>query len=111
VEQSLVLRKADILGGKVDPARVLAENERLREVVAKVTSQVPFYAEDLAISGGEVAELVGRGPQVKQVMDDLVVRIQGGHLENEPAALKEAVRKRAWRKQMLDAGQRSANRG
>ncbi len=100
VRQSLVLRRADLLGGKVNPAAVLEENAQLEAVIAEVVARVPFYTEDLAISGGEVAELVGRGPQVKQVLEDLVVRVQGGFLDNSPGVLKEAVRKKAWRKRL-----------
>lgn len=97
VTQSLVLRRADLLGGKVDAEAVLEQNDLLQETVAEVLSRVPFYPEDLAISGGEVAALVGRGPQVKQVLEDLLVRVQGEQLDNEPDVLKEAVRKKVGR--------------
>lgn len=102
--QSLILRRADLLGGKVDHEAVLEENMQLEAMIGEVIDRVPFYPEDLAISGGEVAAVVGRGPQVKQVMEDLVVRIQSGLLDNKRNVLQEAVRKKAWRRQMSVAG-------
>jgi len=100
VGECLALRRADLLGGKVDSLAVLDGNQRLEEMVKDVMWRVPFFPEDLAITGGEVAALVGRGPQVKQVMEDLVVRVQGGQLDNHPGVLKEAVEKKAWRRKM-----------
>ncbi|MEW6541430.1 MAG: CCA tRNA nucleotidyltransferase [Bacillota bacterium] len=104
VGECLVLRRADLLGGKVDTLAVLDGNERLAEMVKDIMWRVPFYPEDLAITGGEVAALVGRGPQVKQVMEDLVVRVQGGQLDNRPVVLKEAVEKKVWRRKVAAGG-------
>lgn len=106
----LILRQADLLGGKVDPEDILDGNRRLEEMVGELLSRVPFFPEDLAITGGEVAALVGRGPQVKHVMEDLVVRVQGGQLVNHPGVLKEAVEKKVWRRKMSVADRRSSDR-
>ncbi len=96
-KQSLVLRNADLLGGKVNPAPVLRENVLLENLVQLCLIKVPFYVEDLAISGGEVSALVGRGPQVKKMLNILLERVQNGELANKRAVLREAVRKKAMR--------------
>ena len=100
--QSLILRAADLRGGKVDPDQIIHENVILENMVQHCLIKVPFYAEDLAISGGEVASLVGRGPQVKQMLSILLERVQNGDLSNDQLALREAVRKKALRLGITD---------
>jgi len=99
VEQLLVLRRADTLGAKADPEPVLDQTDRLEKIVKDILESVPFYPEDLDISGGEVATVVGRGPQVKQILEDLVVRVQKKQLPNRKDELRQAVRKKVWRLQ------------
>ncbi|WP_334110059.1 CCA tRNA nucleotidyltransferase [Thermodesulfitimonas autotrophica] len=91
VAQLLTLREADLRGGKVRPEGRLAENERLRVLVADVLMRVPFYPADLALSGRVVARYLGEGPQVKRVLDDLLRRVQEGSLPNEAEALEKAL--------------------
>jgi tRNA nucleotidyltransferase/poly(A) polymerase len=100
--QSLILRGADLLGGKVDSEETVRENVILENIVQLCLIKVPFYVEDLVISGGEVASLVGRGPQVKQMLNILLERVQNGDLPNQQAALREAVRKKALRMGITD---------
>lgn len=88
VEQLLTLREADLKGGKVKPEKRLAESARLRKLVRDVLSRVPFYPVDLAVSGRAVARYLGEGPQVKSVIEDLLRRVQGGELPNDPAVLE-----------------------
>ncbi|MEW5762043.1 MAG: CCA tRNA nucleotidyltransferase [Bacillota bacterium] len=97
VQQLLTLREADLLAGKVDIEARLEQNRALREKAAACLERVPFFAADLRISGGEVAAVTGRGPQVKEMLDDLLARVQAGTLENTPAALQEALARKAAR--------------
>ncbi|MBO8128660.1 MAG: HD domain-containing protein [Peptococcaceae bacterium] len=97
VRQLLELRSADLRGGKVDPEYLLKENDLLQGMVEKVLWQVPFYPEDLAVSGGDVAEIMGRGPQVKRTLDDLVASVQAGRLENHREVLLAALKRKAAR--------------
>jgi len=110
IGECLVLRRADLLGGKINNGAVLDGNQRLEEMVKDTLWRMPFYPEDLAITGGDVAALVGRGPQVKQVMEDLVVRVQGGQLDNHPVVLKEAVEKKVWRRKAAAGGREPGGR-
>ena len=92
VGQLLVLCRADISAGKVDPNH--AGVDKMEKLFQEVLNQVPFYHADLAISGGEVAERFGAGPQVRHFLDNLLKRVQEGELENSPAALRKALEKK-----------------
>lgn len=111
-KQSLVLRYADLSGGRVNPENLLKENVFLENLVQLCLIKVPFYTEDLAISGGEVSALVGRGPQVKKLLTVLLERVQNGDLANKRAVLREAARKKALRmgyeKRVAGSGKREA---
>ena len=100
VQQLLALREADLLAGKVDIEAVLEQNRALRRMVEATLGRVPFFPADLSISGGEVAALTGPGPQVKEVLDDLLLRVQAGKLENTAAALRAALEKKRLRSQL-----------
>lgn len=95
VGQLLALRRADTLGLKVNPEPVLKRTERLREMVNDLLQRLPFYPEDLALGGGDVAAIVGRGPQVKQVLTELVTRVQAGELDNRSEDLRRVLQPRA----------------
>lgn len=110
-KQSLILRNADLLGGKVNPETILQENVLLENLVQLCLIKVPFYVEDLAVSGGEVSALVGRGPQVKKMLNILLDRVQNGDLANNRAVLREAVRKKAARMECLKRKAGSKARG
>jgi len=94
------LREADLLAGKVDIEAVLEQNRALRRMVEAILGRIPFFPADLPISGGEVAALTGPGPQVKEVLDDLLLRVQAGKLENTAAALRAALEKKRLRSQL-----------
>lgn len=96
-KQGLILRQADLSGGRAHPEKLLKENVLLENLVQLCLIKVPFYTEDLAISGGEVSALVGRGPQVKTLLNILLERVQNGDLANKPVVLREAARKKALR--------------
>lgn len=97
VGQLLALRRADTLGLKVNPEPVLEQTDRLGDLVEALLRRLPFFQEDLAISGGDAARIVGRGPQVKQVLEDLVLRVQSGELPNRAEDLRRALEKKTRR--------------
>ncbi len=94
VLQLLALREADLKGGKIEPAQRLADNEQLKALVVDIIRRVPFYPVDLAVDGSAVARYLGEGPQVKAVLDDLVLDVQHGRLANEVDAVEKALKKK-----------------
>jgi len=89
VGRLLALCRADVSAGKVNPNP--EGIDILAELFAVVLNQVPFYHGDLAISGKEVADRLGSGPQVSRFLDNLLERIQGGELANDYEELKAAL--------------------
>jgi tRNA nucleotidyltransferase/poly(A) polymerase len=98
VGQLLVLREADLKGGKVEIRARLRENARLKELVGDVLGRIPFYPADLAVKGRVVAQYLGEGPQVGAVLEGLVQEVQEGKLANETEALVAALEKRFGKK-------------
>ncbi len=94
VLQLLALREADLKGGKIAPAQRLDDNEQLKALVIDIIQRVPFYPVDLAVNGSAVARYLGEGPQVKAVLDDLVMDVQHGRLVNEVGAVEKALKKK-----------------
>jgi len=92
VGQLLVLARADVKGGMVEPD--FSHLNALEEMVNKILATGPFYVAELAISGKDVAAELGSGPQVGKFMTDALVRIQSGALDNEKNALFAALAKR-----------------
>lgn len=93
VRQLLALRRADLLAGKVNPD--LTEWAALVNVAEDVLASVPFYSSELAITGGQVAKVLGTGPQVGKFLSNLLERVQGGQLVNSADALTSALQARA----------------
>lgn len=67
----------------------------MHQLLWQLLVSVPFYAKQLTLSGKEIADQIGAGPQVGHVQQLLLERIQGGQLINEREALLAAVCK--WR--------------
>lgn len=68
-----------------------AEVAPLAAVVREVLAAVPFYPQQLAVSGGQIAAEIGSGPQVLALQQDWLRRIQAGQLENSREALIAAL--------------------
>ncbi|MEW6173089.1 MAG: CCA tRNA nucleotidyltransferase [Bacillota bacterium] len=94
VARLITLHEADLKGGKVDPEQRLVENERLKTMTEDLLDRVPFYPADLAVGGNVVVQYLGEGPQVKAVLDDLVLAIQAKELVNEKEEVEEALKKK-----------------
>jgi len=67
-------------------------------ILEKVLEKMVLYPEELKISGAFIAEKMGQGPQVGKVLQDLLVDVQVGRLQNSPQDLQDAVLKKLWRK-------------
>lgn len=92
VGQLFTLCRADAAATKISDD--FSWLEEIKVIFATVFKEVPFYHSDLAIGGKEVADLLGAGPQVRHFLDSLLVRVQQGELENNPADLEQALEKK-----------------
>jgi putative nucleotidyltransferase with HDIG domain len=63
----------------------------MEKQVDSVLTVLPFYAGQLALSGGEIARQLGAGPQVGKLQKIFLERIQLGQLENTKEALQAAL--------------------
>ena len=58
---------------------------------------MPFYVAELKISGGDVAQELGSGPQVGKFLADVLDRVIAGQLPNRREPLLDALARRARR--------------
>ena len=91
--QLLLLRRADIAGGKVNGDD--KEIDALEMLLEEVLEKTPLYPADLALTGEKVARELGAGPQVKKFLNFLLEQVQKGRLPNEPDCLEELLRRKA----------------
>ncbi len=89
VRQLLLLRRADLMAGKVCPD--LKHLDKLVALIKDIILNVPFYRADLAIKGHQVVNALGAGPIVGKFLDDLIQRVQSGSLSNNTGALTGAL--------------------
>ncbi|NMB34719.1 MAG: CCA tRNA nucleotidyltransferase [Firmicutes bacterium] len=95
VQQLFALRRADLAAGIIDPAW-----QKVREVeqmLKQIFEELPFYVAELEISGGEVAQKLGGGPQVGKFLADLLDRVIAGRLPNRREFLQTALERRVRR--------------
>ena len=71
--------------------------ERIAGILRQILDSVPFYPEQLAVTGEEIATCLGRTPAVGQFQRTLLARIQTGEILNSPQDQQEALQKRAER--------------
>ena len=92
--QLIELHKADILAGKTNSSL-----EDLHETLRSLNKslQMPYYRNELNISGKDVAPVLGEGPQVGRFLSNLLERIQSGQLKNTKEELSSALNKKALR--------------
>ena len=95
IEALLEIHRADRLAGHRDPG--MPGWERIAEVLRRLLDSIPFYPEQLAVTGQEIAACLGRGPAVGQFQHTLLARIQTGELLNTPEDQRAALRKRTER--------------
>jgi len=95
IEDLLEIHRADRLAGHKNPG--MPEWERSVALIRGILESVPFYPEQLAITGEVIAGYVGTGPSVGAFQRTLLARIQTGELLNTASAQWEALIKRAER--------------
>jgi hypothetical protein len=71
--------------------------EEIAGLLRKLLDSVPFYPNQLALTGEEIAERLGRGPAVGHFQRVLLVRIQTGDLLNTRQDQFDALVKRTGR--------------
>ena len=91
----LEIHRADRLAGHKNPE--MSEWERAADVILGMVDSLPFYPEQLAVSGEAIAEHLGKGPAVGAFQRTLLARIQTGELLNTESAQWEALLKKAGR--------------
>ncbi|SDD60609.1 CCA tRNA nucleotidyltransferase [Sporomusa acidovorans] len=87
--QLFELHEADRRGGHTQPD--LAGLMAVREMVRSVMDRIPFFPDQLTLSGREIAGKLGNGPEVGRFQHNLLTRIQAGQLCNNSAALMMAL--------------------
>jgi putative nucleotidyltransferase with HDIG domain len=92
IEALLEIHRTDRLAGHRDPC--MPGWERIAEVLRQILESVPFYPDQLALTGEEIAESLGRGPVVGQFQRTLLARIQTGELLNTRQDQIDALIKR-----------------
>jgi len=95
IEALLEIHRADRLAGHRDPG--MPGWEKIAGVLRQILDSVPFYPDQLALSGEEIAECLGRNPAVGQFQRTLLSRIQTGELLNTPEDQLDALIKKAER--------------
>lgn len=98
VADLLEIHRADRLAGHRNPG--MPEWERAADIIMRIVDSVPFYPEQLAVSGEVIAEHVGRGPAVGAFQRTLLARIQTGELLNTFDAQWQALMKRSERSKL-----------
>jgi len=95
IEALLEIHRADRLAGHRDPG--MPGWEEIAGVLRQILDSVPFYPDQLALSGEEIAENLGRGPAVGRFQRVLLTRIQTGELLNTRQDQLDALNKRTKR--------------
>ena len=93
IEALLEIHRADRLAGHKDPG--MPGWERIAGILRQILDSVPFYPEQLAVTGEEIATCLGRTPAVGQFQRTLLARIQTGEILNTQEDQQEALQKRA----------------
>lgn len=96
VSQLVALRRADIIasGYGSDGLCDLIEQEK---VLNGALATIPFYVQELKIKGGEIAKVLGKGPQVSRFQQNLLERVIAGQLPNRRDSLLDALSRKAER--------------
>ena len=89
IEQLLHLHRADRGAGHIGIQ--IDEYEAKREAILEVIDKYPFFISELAITGQDIAAVIGEGRGVGSMLKDLLMRVQSGHWGNNRTSLLLAV--------------------
>ena len=95
IEALLEIHRADRLAGHRDPG--MPGWERIAALLRQILATVPFYPDQLAVTGEQIALCLGKGRGVGEFQRTLLSRIQTGELLNTPEDQFEALTKRSER--------------
>jgi len=96
IEALLEIHRADRLAGHKDPG--MPGWEKIAGNLRQILDSVPFYPDQLALTGETIAECLGRSPAVGHFQRVLLTRIQTGELLNTRQDQLDALIKRTERK-------------
>ena len=95
IEALLEIHRADRLAGHKDPG--MPGWQRIADMLRTILDSVPFYPDQLALSGRFISEYLGRGRVVGEFQRTLLARIQTGELLNTHEDQLDALYKKAER--------------
>ena len=95
IEALLEIHRADRLAGHRDPG--MPGWERIAALLRQILATVPFYPDQLAVTGEQIAACLGKGRGVGEFQRTLLSRIQTGELLNTPEDQLDALTKRSER--------------
>lgn len=95
IEALLEIHRADRLAGHRDPG--MPGWERIAALLRQILASVPFYPDQLALTGEQIAQHLGKGRAVGEFQRTLLSRIQTGELLNTVEDQTEALTKRCAR--------------
>lgn len=95
IEALLEIHRADRLAGHRDPG--MPGWERIAAMLRQILTSVPFYPDQLALTGEQIAQHLGKGRAVGEFQRTLLSRIQTGELLNTAEDQTEALTKRCER--------------
>lgn len=101
IGQLFQLYRADGMATRHKLHAGFCEMERLVETALE---SLPFYPQQLAIGGREVANYIGSGPQVRKLQTHFLERIQIGELVNNKSILQAALQSYYKRKKHAAGG-------
>ncbi len=99
VLELLILCRADVSGGMCNPDFSLLRD--IKHMMIHVLDSIPFYQNELMISGDRVAEELGPGPEVGKFLRSLLERVQSGQMLNTKEDLENALNKKVLRAKEL----------
>jgi len=93
IDRLFALAEADNKGRGIGDTDLSAN----RVAVDTILECLPLYVKELSVDGNDVTSRGFSGPRVGHVLDDLLVRVQSGQLENKESSLRQAVDKKVLR--------------
>ena len=89
IEKLLCLHRSDQCAGHVGMS--IKEEAEKEKMVLETLNKYPFFTSELAITGQDIATVIGEGRGVGSMLKELLMRVQSGHLENDRKVLLQIV--------------------
>lgn len=95
IDALLEIHRADRLAGHRDPG--MPGWEKIADMLRQILTSVPFYPQQLALTGEVIADHLGKGRSVGEFQRTVLARIQTGEILNTTEDQTAALRKRSER--------------